>query len=81
MIFSFFLEAKSTYIEVLKWILISFENLLGLKIHFDKCKMVRLNIFSTEGANFSFILGYKLSQLPTIYLGVPLHFKKLRVEY
>jgi hypothetical protein len=37
----FFLEVKVKYIEVPKWIIITFENLLGLK---DKCEIIPLNI-------------------------------------
>jgi hypothetical protein len=73
-----FLEAKPHYIEVLKWILVAFEDLSDLKINFDKCKMVPLNIFFEEGANLVDILECKISSLSITYLGVPLHFKKLK---
>jgi Reverse transcriptase (RNA-dependent DNA polymerase) len=76
-----FLETKTAYIESLKLILIAFEDLSGLKINFEKCEIIPLNISETEVLQLVGILGYKLSSLPITYLGVPLHFKKLRVEH
>jgi Reverse transcriptase (RNA-dependent DNA polymerase) len=70
-----FLEAKAAYIESLKWILIAFKDISDLKINFEKCEMIPLNI-SAEGLQLADILGCKLSSLPIIYLGVLLHFKK-----
>jgi Reverse transcriptase (RNA-dependent DNA polymerase) len=52
-----FLEANVKYIESLKWILIAFEDLSGLKINFDKCEMILLNISETEGPQLAEILG------------------------
>jgi Reverse transcriptase (RNA-dependent DNA polymerase) len=71
-----FLEAKDEFIEALKWILIAFEDLSGLKINFDKCEIVPLNISDDQGIHLTNYLGCKLTHLPLTYLGVPLHFKK-----
>jgi hypothetical protein len=76
-----FLEAKLYYIEVLKWILVSFEDLSGFKINYEQYEMITLNIFLEEGANLTDILGCKISSLPITYLGVPLYFKKLKDEH
>jgi Reverse transcriptase (RNA-dependent DNA polymerase) len=76
-----FLDPKPYFIKVLKWILVAFEDLFGLKINYDKCEMVHLNIFSREGAKLADILGCKISSLPITYLGVPLYFKKLKTEH
>jgi hypothetical protein len=76
-----FLEANPYYIEVLKWILVVFEDLFGLKINYDKCEMVILDISSEEGTTLADILGCKLSSLSITYLGVPLHFQKLKAEH
>jgi hypothetical protein len=46
-----FLESNFRYIESLKWILITFEDISGLKINFEKCKMVPLNIFDMREYN------------------------------
>jgi hypothetical protein len=76
-----FLETKAEYIEMLKWILIAFEDLSGFKINFDKCEMVPLNISDVEGYNLAHILGCKIFHLPTTYLGVPLHHKTLTKKH
>lgn len=39
-----FLEAKVKYIEALKWILVGFEDISSLKINYNKCEMIPLNI-------------------------------------
>jgi hypothetical protein len=75
-----FLEAKDEFIESLKWILIAFEDLLDLKINFDKCEMIPLNISDYQGVHLANYLGCKLSHLSLTYLDVPLHFKKLTTE-
>jgi hypothetical protein len=75
-----FLEAKDEFIETLKWILIAFEDLLGLKINFDKCEIIPLNILDDQGVHLANYLGCKLTHLPLTYLGVLLHFKKLAAE-
>ena len=64
-------------IIVLKWLLLGFENLSGLKINFDKSEMVPLNIGEDQGQALANLLGCKLVNLPIMYLGVPLHWKKL----
>jgi hypothetical protein len=76
-----FLEAKEYYIESLKWILIAFEDLSGLKINFEKSEMVPLNISDDLGLFLANSLGCKLTQLSIIYLGVPLHYKKLTADH
>jgi hypothetical protein len=76
-----FLEAKTKYIKVLKLILIAFEDLFGLKINFDKCKIVLLNILNEEGSILAQILGCKFFYFSIAYLGVPLYFKTLTREH
>jgi Reverse transcriptase (RNA-dependent DNA polymerase) len=76
-----FLEAKTEYIEILKWILVAFEDLSGLKINFDKCEMVPFNISDEEEYNLAQILGCTISHLTITYLGVPLHNKTLTKDH
>jgi hypothetical protein len=52
-----FLEANEHYIESLKWILIAFEDLSGLKINFEKYEMILLNIFNDLGLSLANSLG------------------------
>jgi hypothetical protein len=39
-----FLEATMNNIQVLKWLLLGFEDLSGMKINFSKCELVPLNV-------------------------------------
>jgi hypothetical protein len=48
------------------------EDLSSLKINFEKCEMILLNIFPIEGEDLATILDCKLSQLPITYLDVSL---------
>lgn len=75
-----FLKADKKMILSLKWILLCFENLSGLKINFDKSEMVALNLDDSEGQELASLLGCKVVELPIMYLGVPLHWKKLQLD-
>jgi hypothetical protein len=75
-----FLKADRRMINSLKWILLCFENLSGLKINFDKSEMVPLNLTHEEGQVLATQLGCKVVGLPITYLGVPLHWKKIQVS-
>ena len=73
-----FIKADRKMIHTLKWLLLCFENLSGLKINFDKSEMVPLNISASTGQELAGIVGCKLVSLPITYLGVPLHWKNLQ---
>jgi Reverse transcriptase (RNA-dependent DNA polymerase) len=72
-----FLEATMDNIQVLKWLLLGFEDLSGMKIKFSKYELVPLNVIEHEGNQLAKQLGCKVSNLPLMYLGMPLHWKKL----
>jgi hypothetical protein len=61
--------------------LIAFEHLCGLKINYEKYEMAPLNISLEEGEELENTIGCRLSTLSITYLGVPLHFKKLKAEH
>jgi hypothetical protein len=73
-----FLKANIKMIEALKFLLVCFENLSGLKINYEKSTLVPLNILDNEGQLYATILGCETNKLPITYLGVPLHWKKLK---
>jgi hypothetical protein len=52
-----------------------------MRINFNKCDLIPINIDPEEAQLFSQTLSCKLGKLPMNYLGVPLHYKKLRKEY
>lgn len=59
--------------EKLKYILIAFAKLSGLKINFSKSELIPLNIEESFGVFLANILGCKVITLPITYLGIPLH--------
>lgn len=57
-----------------------FENLSGLKINYDKCELVPINLGEAKSKILSQIFCCKIGSFPLKYLGVPLHYLKLRRE-
>jgi hypothetical protein len=72
-----FLEVTHHNIHVLRWLLLGFENLSGLKINYNKCEMIPLNITKEMGTHLASLFGCKIGHLPITYLGIPLHWKNL----
>jgi hypothetical protein len=75
-----FLENNLAVARNLKWLLSCFEQLSGMRINFHKCDLIALNVDEQEAQVFSQTLSCKLGKLPMKYLGVPLHYTKLRKE-
>jgi Reverse transcriptase (RNA-dependent DNA polymerase) len=75
-----FITADTRIIDVVKLLLIEFENLSGLKTNFTKSELVPLNLTSQKIMQYANILGCKISSLPINYLGVPLHWRKLNTK-
>jgi hypothetical protein len=64
----------------LKWLLVCFERLSGMKINYHKSDLTPINLDEEESQNYSRIFCCKLENSPFKYLGVPLHYNKLRRE-
>jgi hypothetical protein len=75
-----FLEASLKNIETLKWLLLGYEDISGMKINFHKCELVPLNLSEDESNTLATQLGCKLSQLPMIFLGMPPHWKNYQLN-
>jgi hypothetical protein len=75
-----FLSASESNIQVLRWLLIDFENLFGLKINYAKCEMIPFNISKDMGIHLASQFGCKVGSLLITYLGIPLHWKSLSVK-
>jgi hypothetical protein len=73
-----FLTADTKIVDAFKMLLIWFENLSGLKINYTKSEFIPLNLSESEGTQLANILGCKIASLLITYLGVPLHWHKLR---
>jgi hypothetical protein len=75
-----FLEPDSHMARLLKWILTCFECLSGLKINYHKSDLMTLNLPEGAANEFAQFFCCNLGAFPFRYLGVPLHFAKLRRE-
>jgi hypothetical protein len=53
----------------LKWLLVCFEQLSGMKINYNKSDMVPINLNEEETQMYSRIFCYKLGAFPFKYLG------------
>jgi hypothetical protein len=57
-----------------------FENISGMRINFNKSEVVPMNLTDEEVHEVSHILNCPVGTLPFKYLGVPIHFEKLKRE-
>jgi hypothetical protein len=64
----------------LKWIMVCFEQISGMKINYNKSDMVPVNLGEEETLQYSRIFCCKVGSFPFKYLGVPLYYEKLRRE-
>ncbi|KAK1607772.1 hypothetical protein QYE76_031445 [Lolium multiflorum] len=73
------IEPTGMGIANLKFLLLFFENMLRLKINFDKSEVFMTGFTPKEKRTVADILNYKLGSLPRKYLGLPLSDHLLRV--
>jgi hypothetical protein len=64
----------------LKWLLSCFEHMSGMIINFHKYDLIALNVEDEGVQNVAQTLSCALGKYPMKYLGVSLHYKKLRNE-
>jgi hypothetical protein len=64
----------------LKWLLTCFEQLSGMRVNYHKRDLLTISVDPDEANLFAQIFGCKLGEFPFTYLGIPLHFAKLRKE-
>ncbi|WVZ84242.1 hypothetical protein U9M48_031294 [Paspalum notatum var. saurae] len=62
----------------MKLILCAFEQLSGLKINFNKSEIYCFGDAQNHLDQYMEIFGCKVGEFPFNYLGIPIHFKKLR---
>jgi hypothetical protein len=60
----------------LKWIMIYYEQVLGMKINYNKSDLVPMNLDEEETLQYAKIFWCKIGEFSFKYLGVPLHHKK-----
>jgi hypothetical protein len=51
-----------------------------MKINYSKSDLMTINLEEEEGNNYATIFCCKIGKFPLKYLGVPLHYEKLRRE-
>jgi len=62
----------------MKLLLCAFELASGLKINFHKSELFCFGEAQASAETYMEIFGCKQGDLPLKYLGIPIHFKKLR---
>lgn len=75
-----FYGANRKRVTKLKFILYSFKLLSGLKTNIDKSSVLGLGISQSERNQIASILGSKTAEFPLSYLGMPLHYKRLKMN-
>lgn len=75
-----FLKDSLEYARNFKWILTCFEKLSSLKINFHKSDLHTIHVSEGMSKEFAQVFCSQFGEFPFKYLGVPLHFKKLRRE-
>jgi hypothetical protein len=64
----------------LEGVLMLFERVSDMRVNFHKSKCIPMNVDEGTAHEIAHILNYPLGVLPLKYLGVPLHFDRLRRE-
>jgi hypothetical protein len=75
-----FLEKSNRIATNLKWILTCFEQISGMRINYHKSELIPINVEIEECTSFLEIFGSVLGSFPIKYLGIPLHYDKLKRE-
>lgn len=72
-----FLENDLDKAANLKWLLVCFEQMSGMKINYNKSDLLTIGLDEKNANNFTRLFCCKRSDFPIKYLGVPLHYRKL----
>jgi hypothetical protein len=67
-------------IRNLKGVLMLFETVSGMRINFYKCELIPMNLEEERTHEIAHVLNCPIGALPFKYLGVPIHFEKLKRE-
>lgn len=75
-----FSEANIEKARNLKQVLTCFEQVSGMRINYHKSELVPVGLSEEEALNFSEVFHCPIGSFPIKYLGIPLHYDKLRRE-
>jgi hypothetical protein len=64
----------------LKWLMVCFEQLSGMKNNYNKNDLIHVNLSEQEAQMYSVTFCCKVGSFPIKYIGVPLHHEKLKRE-
>lgn len=73
-----FLEDNLDKANNLKWLLLCYEKMTGTKINYDKSDLLTIGIDEERVNELAKIFHCKVGNFVIKYLGVPLHFSKLK---
>lgn len=75
-----FVDKNESTATNLKGILTCFEQVSGMRINYSKSELIPINMLHDEVNPFKQILGCRVGCFPIKYLGIPLHYDKLKKE-
>ena len=75
-----FMEKDTSSAVNLKWILTCFEQVSGMRINYNKSELIPINMSKEETQPYVDIFQCVMGDFPVKYLGIPLHFERLRKE-
>ena len=75
-----FLEDNIEKANNLKWLLLCYEQMTGMRINFDKSDLLTIGVEESRINEYSKKNCCKKGDFPMKYLGVPLHYTNLRKE-
>jgi len=75
-----FYDCEESHLRNLKSCLCLFEQISGMRINFHKTEVIPMNLDQTQIHEISHIFGCPVGSFPMKYLGVALHFDKLKRE-
>jgi hypothetical protein len=75
-----FSDINRDHLMNLKGSLAIYEQLSGMRINFHKSELIPINLDQEQIHNIAHIFSCPVGDFPIKYLGVPLHFEKLRRE-
>jgi hypothetical protein len=67
-------------IKNLKLVLMVFDQVPGMRINFNKSESIPLSLNDSQINRVAHVLNCHIGSFPFKYLGVPIHFKKLKRE-
>jgi hypothetical protein len=67
-------------LENLKNTLTLFEQISGMRINFHKSELTPINLKDSQTHDIAHVFSFPVGSFPIKYLGVPLHFEKLKRE-